>query len=589
MTKNNSAFSDFLSDHVNLNDSRLDRLKSGVRGVNGHLKEHMTGYQKMERQGSYALGTLIKPVDDNDEYDADIQIVMKHNPKWEPKEYVLEINRTLAANKTYADKLRLKTRCVTVDYAGDFHLDVVPRVTINGEHYVCNRSDNKFEETDGTGYRDWANEKNRITGGNLKRVVRLLKYLRDHKNSFTAKSILLTTLAGNMIKASDEGKESVSTNADTLVTVLDRIDDYLQQHPNMPKIKNPVLATEDFNRHWDQRKYANFRDRVHSYAQTAKQAKDEPSSEKAIKLWRELFGDDFGEGSSGDGNGGGNSGGNSGGSGNAPGRPSGSQGDHRPLLTAPAPAATPVRPRRPFAGAQAPEDRVLQPVTIPISEEDIQRITLEQPGLSYDTRGHRIIGTLEFSGEYDKKSRWLTPLHEPTDQGNGKAIHDSFEIEIRLEFQPSAFNPWPPVIETGSRIQRIMEKHQIADIADLHCYPDLSENRCCLGIQAATGSKIEIAKFVRELVVPFFYRMAYVDRHGLQAARMDLWGEYPHSSIEAHRQYLAELQNMRKTGRNQPCPCGSGAKYKRCHLAEVEQGTRGYLLPKIDPVFMPAK
>ena len=589
MTKNNQEFADFLRDDVNLNQGRLDRLETAVGAVNDHLKKNLTGYQKMERQGSYALGTLIKPVDDNDEYDADIQIVMKHNPKWEPKEYVLEINRTLAANKTYADKLRLKTRCVTVDYAGDFHLDVVPRVTINGEHYVCNRIDNKFEETDGTGYRDWANEKNRITGGNLKRVVRLLKYLRDHKNSFTAKSILLTTLAGNTIKASDEGKESVSTNADTLVTVLDRIDDYLQQHPNMPKIKNPVLATEDFNRHWDQRKYANFRDRVHSYAQTAKQAKDEPSSEKAIKLWRELFGDDFGEGSSGDGNGGGNSGGNSGGSGNAPRRPSGSQGDHRPLLTASAPAATPVRPRRPFAGAQAPEDRVLQPVTIPISEEDIQRITLEQPGLSYDTRGHRIIGTLEFSGEYDKKSRWLTPLHEPTDQGNGKAIHDSFEIEIRLEFQPSAFNPWPPVIETGSRIQRIMEKHQIADIADLHCYPDLSENRCCLGIQAATGSKIEIAKFVRELVVPFFYRMAYVDRHGLQAARMDLWGEYPHSSIEAHRQYLAELQNMRKTGRNQPCPCGSGAKYKRCHLAEVEQGTRGYLLPKIDPVFMPAK
>ena len=45
----------------------------------------------MERQGSYALGTLIKPVDDNDEYDADIQIVMNPNPKWEPRDYVLEI------------------------------------------------------------------------------------------------------------------------------------------------------------------------------------------------------------------------------------------------------------------------------------------------------------------------------------------------------------------------------------------------------------------------------------------------------------------------------------------------------------------
>ena len=194
MTKNNQEFKDFLRDEVNLNQSRLDRLNKGVRAVDGYLKDHLTGYQKMERQGSYALGTLIKPVDDNDEYDADIQIVMNPNPKWQPKEYVNEVHRTLKQNQNYADKLRLKTRCVTIDYAGDFHLDVVPRVTIGDRHYVCNRTDNIFEETDGTGYRDWFNEKNRITTGNLKRVVRLLKYLRDHKNNYTAKSILLTTL-----------------------------------------------------------------------------------------------------------------------------------------------------------------------------------------------------------------------------------------------------------------------------------------------------------------------------------------------------------------------------------------------------------
>ena len=294
MTKNNQEFADFLKDEVNLNQSRLDRLETSVGAVNDYLKDNLTGYQKMERQGSYALGTLIKPVDDNDEYDADIQIVMNPNPKWEAKDYVLEINRTLAKNKTYAHKLRLRTRCVTIDYAGDFHLDVVPRVTKGGKHYVCNRIDNKFEETDGNGYREWFNGKNGITGGNLKKVVKLLKYLRDHKNSFTAKSILLTTLAGYMIRESDKGTAAVSTVADTLETVLSRMNDYLLQHPNMPTIKNPVLPTEDFNRHWDQRRYANFRTRVQSYAQTEKQAKAEPSAEKAIKLWQELFGDSFG-------------------------------------------------------------------------------------------------------------------------------------------------------------------------------------------------------------------------------------------------------------------------------------------------------
>ena len=180
------------------------------------------------------------------------------------------VTHPLKKNKNYADKLRLKTRCVTVYYAGDFHLDEVPRVTRRGNHYICNRADNKYEETDGTGYREWFNEKNRITKGNLKRVVRILKYLRDHKNNYTAKSILLTTLAGNAIRKSDEGTEAVSTVADTMVTVLTRIDGYLQQHPNMPDIRNPVLPTETFNRHWGQRKYENFRKTVHSHDLTAR-------------------------------------------------------------------------------------------------------------------------------------------------------------------------------------------------------------------------------------------------------------------------------------------------------------------------------
>ena len=334
MAKNNQEFAEFLRDEVNLNQSRLDRLETSVGAVNDYLKDNLPGYQTMDKQGSYALGTLIKPVDDNDEYDADIQIVMNPNPKWEAKDYVHAINRTLAGNKNYVDKLRLKTRCVTVDYVGDFHLDTVPRVTSGGKHYVCNRIDNKFEETDGTGYRDWFNEKNRISGGNLKRVVRLLKYLRDHKNSFTAKSILLTTLAGYMIRDSDKGTAAVSTVADTLETALSRMNDYLQQHPNMPEIKNPVLPMENFNRHWDQRKYANFRNRVQSYAGTAKRAKAEPSAEKATKIWQELFGDSFGKG--------GSSGSGSGGGGNRA-----RQGPSRSLRTPVAPAASiPVAQRR---------------------------------------------------------------------------------------------------------------------------------------------------------------------------------------------------------------------------------------------------
>ena len=78
---------------------------------------------------------------------------------------------------------------MSLDYAGDFHLDLIPcLVGGNGNHYICNLKLNRFERTDGTGYRNWFNDRNRLTHGNLKRVVRLLKYLRDHKRNFTAKS-----------------------------------------------------------------------------------------------------------------------------------------------------------------------------------------------------------------------------------------------------------------------------------------------------------------------------------------------------------------------------------------------------------------
>lgn len=297
MTKNKEDFRKFLSGHVNVNDARMERLRTSVRAVKKYLRENLKGYQKMEPQGSFALGTIIKPVRKNDEFDADIQIVMNPNDEWEPKDYISAIYDTLKENGNYAEKLRRKTRCVTIDYAGDFHLDVVPRVTIKGRHCVCNGRENKFEPTDGNGYRNWFNEKNRITDGNLKRVVRLLKYLRDHKSNYTAKSILLTTLVGKTIRKSDEGKERVSTLADTLVTVLTRMDDYLQKNPKMPDIKNPALKSETFNRHWDKKKYANFRDKVHSHTVRAKKAKAESSSENAVKIWQELFGENFGKGS----------------------------------------------------------------------------------------------------------------------------------------------------------------------------------------------------------------------------------------------------------------------------------------------------
>lgn len=562
MTKNNKEFGEFLKDEVNLNPSRLERLKSGVRGVTDCLEKQLLGFQATEPQGSYALGTIIKPIDDTDEYDVDIQVVMNPNPEMEPKDYIGEVRKALKADKNYADKVRLKTRCVTVDYAGDFHLDVVPRITDDGTHYIFNRIENEREETDGTGYREWFNDKNRITGGNLKRAVRLLKYIRDHKGNYTAKSIILTTLAANAIEESDEGTEAVSTVADTLVTVLTRMDEYLQKNPQMPEIKNPVLPSETFNRHWDERKYANFRKMMNSHARKARDAKNATKSEEGIKLWQDLFGDKFGKGSSGGGGKGNNS---------LPNPPNPSSGSRR-QRSAVAPSV--VRPPKPYAGAHASNQTIPNAVTVPISNQDLELLRQEQPGLSYDAEINTIRGSLKFSEEYDPEDGLLKQVSDPACKNPNMLIRAAFDIEIRLNFQPSQYNPWPDVIETAGRIQQIMEKQKIVNKADMHCFPLYPENRCCLGFKVYSDYKIEIAKFIKEMIVPFFYRVAYVERHGLQAARTDLWEEYPHDLEKAKREYIGGLRDMNKLSRNDTCLCKSGKKYKNCHLTEVDAAKR---------------
>ena len=293
--KHTQYFIDFLGDMVNLNQTRLDRLNTSVQAVTDFLKENLDSFIRVEPQGSYGLKTIIKPVKDGQEYDADIQLYMKYEKDKEAKAYIKELYDCFRGNGNYKDKVHRKTRCVYLDYAGDFHLDVVPCVTTpDGSKWVCNRETNKLEPTDGTGYRDWFNEKTSITHGNLKRVTRLLKFLRDHKGNFTAKSILLTTLIGNTVGGEDDG-DNFKSIPDALKTVSNRINDFLQVNESMPTITNPVLPEENFNRHWDQAKYENFRDKFDVYNKRINEAYDAKEHNDSVDKWRAVFGDEFGE------------------------------------------------------------------------------------------------------------------------------------------------------------------------------------------------------------------------------------------------------------------------------------------------------
>lgn len=205
-----------------------------------------------------------------------------------------------------------------------------------------------------------------------------------------------------------------------------------------------------------------------------------------------------------------------------------------------------------------------------ITNHDIEWLEFVHPSLQYRRQAQRITGELDFYARYDSPSGKLQIKDFERDdfiRESNDAISDVFEIEIRLDPESIGSNGWPKVYEVGGRVRSIADKWNIAPV-DLHLYED---GACCLGIRYAQERNLTLERFLHELVLPFFYRLSYVDRFGLYAARRKLWGEYSHgdAGIREHESKMLDIAR-RSTGGDRACPCGSGSKYKRCCLDEVQ-------------------
>ena len=296
-------FTKFLSDEVNLNQSRINRLQEHVEAISGFVQnsDYEAKVLDFSPQGSWAHKTIIKPPK-NKEFDADLIVFIEPNDDLEPKDYINKLYNIFYHSDRYKEKVGRGTRCVTLNYSGDFHLDIVPclkSALLFGNDYeyaVCNRKDNVLEATNPEAYTNWFLERNRWTGNNmLIKTVRLLKYLRDIKTTFSAKSILLTTLVASRVCSVDEYlRDSDFCDLPTsLKALIGRLDYFLQENPTMPTVQNPVMASEDFNRHWDQKRYENFRDKIHGYREWINDAYEEEDRDESIRKWRRILGDTF--------------------------------------------------------------------------------------------------------------------------------------------------------------------------------------------------------------------------------------------------------------------------------------------------------
>jgi len=292
-------FNSFLEKEVNLDSARYKRAEQSINALSECIQNDKLIGSKLisiTPQGSFRQKTIIRPSSEKKEFDVDLLIKIEVVDEWKASDYLNYFHNIFAENSVYKNKVDRvgKTRCITIDYEGDFHVDIVPCVESQGIDYVMNKNDNVFEPTDGDGYAQWFAEKNVVTGDeNLIKAVRLIKYLRDIKGNFSVKSILLTTLLARQVQDYDDQAVYYTDLPTTLKTILNRLADFVQAHSTIPEVLNPVMPEEDFNRHWDQDKYNNFRDKIIFYNEKVNRAFDSTNEKESIKLWKEVFGDEF--------------------------------------------------------------------------------------------------------------------------------------------------------------------------------------------------------------------------------------------------------------------------------------------------------
>jgi hypothetical protein len=294
-------FSAFLESDVNLNQTRIDRMQKSV----GAIETYISGHDLFSEifidtipAGSWAHRMIIKPVSQADEFDADVLLYVKEQPDWLPKDYLCNLYDAFRDSAIYKPKAQKKTRCIRIDYAGDFHVDVVPYLERSGSHYVTNRLEPEdagcFELSDPEAFSAWINECQQYTNNHFIKVVRLLKYLRDFKRTFTCKSIILTTLLGNEINwlEATVNAELFTDVPTTLKTLLSKLAASLPDE--MPAIMDPAGTGDNFSdRYRDDWNYTNFRAKMISYAEKVRLAFEEKDREKSIELWQSVFGDTF--------------------------------------------------------------------------------------------------------------------------------------------------------------------------------------------------------------------------------------------------------------------------------------------------------
>ena len=267
-----------IAESLQLDETRIKKMESSYKAVSDWIDDDDGFFKDAEFEiyphGSVLIGTTVKP-DGRVEFDLDFVIHLRMNrDDYDPAVLYDELKRRLMENDTYKRMLESKNRVLRLNYAGDFHMDIMPGCQESDFNVnVILIRDKKLVGTilsNPRGYGDWFNNKADSVKNfllekayamedlpdqepfhlkkPLKRAVQLIKRYRnlyfssDPENATS--SVILTTIAGNAYDGED-------TIFDTIDNIINRLSDRVKYGVGEFKVFNPVLPEEEFTQKWE--------------------------------------------------------------------------------------------------------------------------------------------------------------------------------------------------------------------------------------------------------------------------------------------------------------------------------------------------
>lgn len=267
-------------------------------------------------QGSLSTSTTVKPLS-RQEYDLDLvcEIDESHEGK-DPIELLNTIEKRLRDNAIYKDKVERKNRCIRLNYANEFHMDILPAHPVNPNLDTCikvpDRKAEDWKDSNPKGYTAWFNTRsNQIEKAlfeahaeieplpddesverkvPLKRAVQLIKRYRDiyfEKDPDSAPiSIVLTTLAGRVY----DGQVSVN---ETITHILNQISFLISDSDEKLIVLNPSNEKEILSERWDSYPdlYRAFENFINDFRTTWKQLNELQGLNEIADEFKKIFGE----------------------------------------------------------------------------------------------------------------------------------------------------------------------------------------------------------------------------------------------------------------------------------------------------------